>query len=328
MIYSTENQENFTIYLSITSQDRDIANSFAKEQITPEKSQKIYYSTLAILVVNSYLQMLGFKTDSANSDSWNPLIRLCSNTADLIVTDLGKLECLAIEPGADHCFIPEEVRDLRIAYVVVEIDRNLHTGKILGFSPDVGTGILAVNNLRSPEDLIDILQDIRAENIQKKQINQVTLSKWFDHIFTTGWDTVESLINQNHLTTAFNFRSTKVIDSLKEEIQPTANKIIRARLLTLEPEAEKIPVVLLIKLQAISPTNININVQLYPGQKNFYLPESAKLTIIDEKQAEFMKAEARKKDNYIQLQFSGNVGETFTVVVSINNSYVEQYFTI
>ena len=122
--------EDFAISLPITTEIRQIAAQFADRQPTPVKAEQVRLNTIAVSVTNNYLNMLDVATDLASSDSWNPVMQVCENVADLELTEIGKLECRPIVSSDTTCQIPLEVWDLRIGYVVVRIEEDLKSAAI------------------------------------------------------------------------------------------------------------------------------------------------------------------------------------------------------
>ena len=118
MVANYQDVENIAISLPITTENREIAHNFAAQQATKQKAEQVLYNTLAVLIVQSYLKMLGIATDLLKSDSWNPIMRVCDDVADLNISDLGKLECRPLKNSDTSCHIPMEVWDLRLGYVV------------------------------------------------------------------------------------------------------------------------------------------------------------------------------------------------------------------
>jgi hypothetical protein len=80
MNYPTEQQ---SISIPISAKFRDTALKFAQEQPNPEKSKQVYLNTLAVQVVNNYLQMLDIPTTLEASHSWDSWGRIAGNVADL-----------------------------------------------------------------------------------------------------------------------------------------------------------------------------------------------------------------------------------------------------
>jgi len=93
MTSQTINPQNSSLTLPITKTARQISEQFAQQQATPEKAEQVRLNTLAVLLVNDYLQMMEIPTDLQASDSWNAAVRFCSDLADLEIIGMGKLEC-------------------------------------------------------------------------------------------------------------------------------------------------------------------------------------------------------------------------------------------
>jgi hypothetical protein len=63
------------------------------------------------------------------------------------------------------------------------------------------------------------------------------------------------------------------------------------------------------------------------GNQN-YLPSLLQLIVLDESGETFLQAQARSADNYIQLQFSGEPGERFSVKITLNDVSIIEDFAI
>jgi hypothetical protein len=188
--------------MPITQKAIRLAWQFASEHQHPQKVEQIYLNTLAVLVVGSYLKMLDIETDLTQCDSWNPVIRLFENVADLYIKGLGKIECLPIKNihqnakngNADSstnlpetCHVPTEAREERIGYIVVEIDEEAKEARLLGFSPTAETGELVLKDLHSLDDFL-----IHLENIYESKVD---LRRWLENVFTSNWQSVASIFN-------------------------------------------------------------------------------------------------------------------------------------
>ncbi len=73
--------------------------------------------------------------------------------------------------------------------------------------------------------------------------------------------------------------------------------------------------------------HLAVLLRLYP-MDNRTLPMGLTLTVLDEVGDRFLEAQARKLDNYIQLKFSGETGERFTVRVSLDDVAIAENFMI
>ncbi len=193
---------NQSLPMPITQKAIRSARQFAAEQRHPHKKEQVYFNTLAVLAVRDYLTLLGIETDLTNCDSWNPVVRLLENVADLYIKSLGKIECRPLvslpTPGetnhinspqnlSNNCHIPPEAREERIGYLVVKIDEDEKEARLLGFSPTAGTGELVLSELHSLDDFL-----LHLEHISESQVN---LRLWLENIFTSDWESVESIFD-------------------------------------------------------------------------------------------------------------------------------------
>jgi hypothetical protein len=321
MTYNTDEIEQFALPLPITQTARQQAVQFAREQPTPHKAEQVRLNTLAVCVVNDYLQMMGIPTDLSVSDSWNPVTRLCSDVADLEVVGVGRLECRPVGMHQQTCPVPPEVWSDRIGYVVVQIDEAANQAMVLGFTQTAETEELPVSQLQPVEALIDRLeqpmQSVAAAISSVAGRTRVHLSQWLTNIFDSGWQTVESLLNPTQPDLAFSFRSA---DSLVVDEEPAETGIRRAKLIDFGVQFPDTSVVLVVELKPTSDERTEILLQVYPGSDRTYLPPLLELTVLDESGLVFLEAQARSADDYLQLEFNGLQGEQFSVRVALGDA--------
>jgi hypothetical protein len=349
MTYSNE-LDNFALPLPITRTAVHVAEQFAKQQPTPEKAEQVRLNTLAVCVVNDYLQLMGIPTDLSAGDSWNPITRLCADVADLEIVGVGRLECRPVrsngataEPSnpvqlSAHptCPIPPEVWEDRIGYVVVDIAEPDQEASILGFVETAAVEALPLSQLHSPEALIDHLDQLMSPVAVPQAVAQslsdaapvtpvssqlVNLSRWLQSAFDAGWETVESLLNPSELNLAYGFRG-------QPETHQPEGMVRRAKLIDLGMQLVDRPVTLVVELMPESDDRTTICLQVHPGGGQAYLPSGLELTVLDDAGTTFLEAQSREADNYIQLQFSGSPGEPFKVRVSLGDASVVEDFVI
>ena len=333
MTHNTNDIEEFALSLPITRTARQIAQQFAREQPTPQKAEQVRLNTLAVCVVNDYLQqILGIPTDLSKSDSWNPVVRLCADVADLEVIGVGRLECRSLKSHQQTCHIPPEVWSDRIGYVVVQIDESSLEAIVLGFVQTATTEELSVTQLRPIDDLIDCLHpqtpavaSVAAVTSTVVQNRRVNLSQWFTDVFETGWQTVEALLNPTELDFAFRFRSADSAVLVESEQLDSGHR--RGKLIDLGIQLADRPVALIVELTPEGGKR-NILLQVHPTGNQIYLPPLLQLTVLDESGLIFLEAQARSADNYIQLQFSGLPGEQFSVRVALGDASIVEDFVV
>ncbi|MGF1522062.1 MAG: DUF1822 family protein [Leptolyngbyaceae cyanobacterium] len=338
MSHSSEKTKPLGLQLPIPEQARLTAQQFARSQPTPEKAEQVLLNSLAVWVTNDYCQMMGILTDLEHSDSWNPVMQMMANTADLTLPGVGQLECRPVAADVDRCLVPPEVWDMRVGYVVVEIDGPLQTAQLLGFTPAVSEEVLLLTDLAPLEDLLDHLYELRqavsspaevmASGVAIATEAVINLNQWLNDTFEVGWQTVESVLNPDTLTPAMGFRGGD--SSATTELNPPSGRIPdgirRAKLIDLAVQMGTQQLVMLIELQPESPQRTHIGVQIHPMLGQPFLPPALELFVLESTDVVFMQAQSRQADNYVQLQFSGTPGERFKVRVSLGDaSYVETF---
>lgn len=283
-------------------------------------------NTLAVYAVNDYFQMMGIPTNLTSSDSWNPFVRLLANVADLEVIGLGRLECRVMKANEQTCYVPPEVWEDRIGYVVVQLDELLREANVLGFAKQATMEQLHVSQLQPLEDLLshlNELSDAKAFDCSKVIVN---LSQWLEHVFESSWQTVESLLNPAETNLAFSFR--KLDGSEKTNSEYSEQHVRRAKLIDLGMQLAGHAVALVVELRPESAQKTGILLQVHPTGSQIYLPALLQLIVLDERGEIFLEAKARRADNYIQLQFSGTAGEKFSVKVALGEVSITENFAI
>ncbi|MDF5706412.1 MAG: DUF1822 family protein [Nostoc sp. S4] len=314
--------DDFTLTLPISQTARITAEQFANEQSNSLKAEQVRLNTLAVWVVNDYLQMMDIPTDKEASDSWNPIMRLCGDIADLQVSSVGRLECRPIQKHQQICSIPPETWEERVGYLVVEFDESLQEAKLLGFVASVATETVPLRELQPLEAFIDYLAQLRESPLA----SLVNLNQWFAGIFETGWQTVESLWNLPELRPAYAFRSTETVELNALNRPESFTK--RAKLIDLGIQILNHPVMLIVEISPQKDNQTSILLQLHATGSQIYLPPGVHLTVLDSSGAVFLDAQSRKSDNYIQLQFRGEPREDFSVRVALNGISITEYFRI
>ncbi|MBL1176040.1 DUF1822 family protein [Pantanalinema sp. GBBB05] len=333
MTHSTYETEDFALPLPITQSARQLSQEFARQQPTPAKAAQVQLNTLAVCVVNDYLQLMGIPTHLAASDSWNPIVRLCADVADLELPGIGRLECRPVAPNLPTCAIPPETWEERVGYVVVQIDASLQNAQILGFAPSAAVEQLPLNQLQSPEALMDYLGQLQpvklAEAIGVMQTTArqtlVNLGQWAQGLFEEGWQTVESLLSPPEFSPAFVFRG---VESPEAPVPETTDMIRRAKLIDLGIQAGNQPVALVVELRPEGHQETAVRLQVHPTGSQLHLPSELELAVLDDTGNVFLATQARSADNYIQLQFSGMTGERFSSQVAIGDTRITQEFVI
>lgn len=323
---NTNSTANFALPLPITQAARRIASYLASQQSTSPKASQVRLNTIAVCVVNDYLQMLGIPTELSTSNIWKPAVRLTADIADLEIVGIGRLECRPVKKPNQTCYIPAEVWSDRIGYVVIQIDKSLREAALLGFTETADVEELPLNKLRSIEDLIEHLGQLR-QNVTATITgtnNSVNLSQWFQNIFDSSWQTVETLLHSTQFSVAYNFRGANHL--LANTATMPVDSVRRAKFINFNQLPTQ-PVALIVELTPKSQQKTHILLQVHPTGSQTCLPPLLQLKVVNDG-VTFLEAETRSADNYIQLQFNGSSKERFSVEVILGNTVITENFVI
>ena len=170
-----DNLGDLSIRVPIPSAARQQAELFATAQPTQEKRSQVYRNTLAVWLVNDYLQRQQYETDLLAGDSWQFGTQLCGDVADLVVTGLGRIECRPLVGKEARLVLPPETWHNRIAYVGVSLDKAYREGQILGFisvmDPEDPLADVLLGELRSVGEWMDYFHRL--------EVGQQTVANFF-----------------------------------------------------------------------------------------------------------------------------------------------------
>jgi hypothetical protein len=294
----------FTVPLALEAHAR--AEQFRRYQSNARQAKQVYLNTLAVYATNIYLQCRGFETDLEQSASWDSIVQMLMemDVADLPVKNRGKLECRPILPDAEVMYVPEEVWDDRIGYVAVQLNESLREATVLGFVDRVRRLNVPLHRLRSLSQLPEYLNRLQPRPL-------VNLSQWLEGAFEAGWQAIESLLDTRLPALAYSFRNT--VD------------IRRCKLIELTPSQS---VLAIVALTQASDREIEISVEVLPPPGQTYLPPNLQLTILDEDGETLLDAYTRSENQSIQLEFSGELGDCFSVKVVLEEFSAIEHFVI
>ena len=333
---------NIFTSMPITQKAIETANKFAAQQPNPQKAEQVYLNTLAVLAVNDYLQLMEIETNLAQSDSWNPVVRLCADIADLDLQGLGKLECRPVMASCLQvsneieiksyfgaftpckatpiCSIPPEVWEERIGYVVVEIDENKKEATLLGFAKTAGAGELYLDWLQSLDALL--------EEIEKLTQPRVNLSQWFEDVFDTGWQSLDDLIRYQ-VNPKLKFRNGALRKGGVAVKLFSDPDIVRAKLIDLGMQLGNKHVALIMALTQENDGKINILSQVHPAGGDRYLPDHLKLLLLSDPGEPIQEVRSRGLDLWMQLRpFRVTPGTNFSIQVTLADISITEAFTI
>ena len=319
-------RDHLTFTGPISPDGRHRAEELCRRQATQKKAEQVYLNTLSVSFVNSYLQYMGFETDLDKSDSWNPIQHTLMDVADLSVQNLGSLECRPVFADTQFVYVPPEVQSNRIGYVAVQIKKSFREATLLGFVRQVQTDLLPINQLQPLDNLLEYLEELtqvrQAELTSQSHTANKTLVKlkqWLENICEVGWQELETLFDNQRANPDWSLRGTN--DSF----------VSRGKLIDLGKTEIIQSVILVVSFIQENEQEIDIIVEVHPIWGEIYLPPNLQLMVIDFEGVEgksIMEAQTRSTNKNIQLQFSGDVGECFSIKLVLGNISVIESFLI
>ncbi|MBC1240534.1 DUF1822 family protein [Nostoc sp. 2RC] len=156
-------------------------------------------------------------------------------------------------------------------------------------------------------------QDWPQRYIQKPSL--VNLRQWFQNIVADSWQTIESYLGTQP-DFAFSFR--QVADVVEQSIQ---------RVKEIELANNNQAVVLMLTLTAEIDGRVGIRAQLYPQERNVYLPRNISLALISASGEIVQSVQARETDNSIQLKrFKCPQNTRFSLQIVLDDfNFIEEF---
>ena len=214
--------------------------------------------------------------------------------------------------NAEFVYVPPEVQSNRIGYIIVQISDSLQSAKLLGFVPEVSIDEFPINQLQPLDNFLDYLEGIEVQNTQSSSQKIVNLKRWFEDVFESGWEAIESIFLTEP---AWQFRSAEKVRAKLIDFGRTANNASVGVVVKVSPDENNFD-------------EIKIIVELHPTNPQDYLPPSVQIMILDEEETAVMEAKAQNDNRKIELEFSAAVGDSFSIKVALGDVSVTEKFIL
>jgi hypothetical protein len=309
--------------IALSPAAHQLAEQFCQRQIDYAKAEQVYLNTLAVYAVKEYLQQQGIETEWEASDSWDAVMQAFLDVGDLVVKPYGKLECRPVAPDEDQVYVPLEVWRDRIGFVSVQFDESLTSAQLLGFVREIESETVSLSQFQPVAELLNYLKSLGAI---EAAIPTTHLSQWLQQIVDETWQKVEDYFKPlfSAQQPAYQFRHDSSITCSPEQTSPVVEY---RKLLSFNTLVIPLQVALVIGLLPISEAEVEIWIQLRPDSGHSHLPPNLRIAILDETGIEMMHAEARNTE-VIQLQFSGEPGEPFSINIVLDEINLTEAFII
>jgi hypothetical protein len=304
--------ERESITVAIDSNARRYASLFAAEQVSIIKGKQVYLNTLAVCALHHYLHWLSIDSSLAQSDCWQPNLRSIFNLADLVLPNLGCLECRIITGENDTLEIVRSPKDDCLGYAIVRLHKDLSNIDLLGFvSVDRVTDEVVTINSNYWQSLDTLLETIE----RHRRVNN--LKQWLVDRFQLEWQQPELLLSNS----GSYFRSLQDNKTVEEK---QLRYISRGK--TIIFNRDRIEIVLVMTIAEISVNEFEICLRVYPNKEDKYIPSKLRLEIWDELPQLSMEIEARERDSCLELKFNCSRNEEFSIKMIIGDMIAIERF--
>ena len=317
-------QTPFFIPIQLGKEAHDCARKFAKEQATPEKYKRVYLNTLAVCAVSSYLQWMEIKTAPTQGDCWQSTIRRFQDVADLVLPNLGRLECRPVLPGETVISLPPAAREDRIGYVAVEFEEEWDRVKLLGFAPLLDAenppGTIAIADLQPLEDWVEEWEALEAKaaiasfKSFKQQQKQIALSQWLEGIFDKIWQTLPEVLGEPRTQQLLGARSA------------AAQGVVRAAPIEWTGQSPADSLALVVAVKPKADLERDIFLQVHPTESKT-LPANLTLAALEDGKVVAQNQSAKDRE-WVQLKVNGKQGEQFAVNLQLGEASATWNFVI
>lgn len=153
------------ISVPLGTQAHDLALSFASQQANPIIGKKVYLNVLAVWAVHTYLKWMQVETDLPESNNDNLALSTLGKVKDLVIPDLGKIECYPVLPNENQISIAFDIFEECLGLVAVQFSQDLTEVHLLGFKPVIdlepNTEQISTADLQPLDDLFDYVWRLR-----------------------------------------------------------------------------------------------------------------------------------------------------------------------
>lgn len=157
--------DNNLISVPLGNQAHDLALSFASEQVNGVTGRKVYLNVLAVWAVHTYLKWMQVETDLPDSNGDNLALSIIDRAKDLVIPNLGKIECYPLLPNENQISIAFDIFEECLGLVAVQFSQDLTEVHLLGFKPTIDLGHnteeISTQDLQPLDDLFDYVWRLR-----------------------------------------------------------------------------------------------------------------------------------------------------------------------
>lgn len=152
-----------------------------------------------------------------------------------------------------------------------------------------------------------------------KELTTINLSQWLDrpeNIGDSGFQILNDFLSNQPERQVYRFAVAPRFRGMEEVLVSVTG--------VKEIQLAGHDLALIISCQQQTEPSKEILLRLHSASDENYLPPEVKLMVLDEAENIFLEAQARSKDNWIQLKFRGDTGDNFTIKIALGDEVFTQ----
>jgi hypothetical protein len=293
------------------------AAKFAAGQTSIGRGKRVYLNTLAVCAVRQYLSCIcELEIDLRLGDSWQIELQCLTNIADLVIPNVGKIECIPVLPHTERLELSPDIGDDRIGYVFVQFGEHLDRVEIIGFIDRLPSEPIDLTDVRlqSLDELIELIYTRKTLNIRD----------FLAGILGGGWESIDSL----NIVTNRQFATRNTLDLLGNSSYDSIRKFTCSKMIDLRAQIGNVPLLILLGLSEEPDARIEVKVRLHAAGGSTLLPPDLKLILQDCDGDILSEVRYAQPMNFIQLQsFKLQPGTQFQIRVELDNYHFTELLT-
>jgi hypothetical protein len=316
---NANNLSSFTV--NIDRPAHEWAAKFASCQTSIYRGRKVYLNTLAICAVRQYLSCVcQLDLDLDQGDSWQLELHSIMDAADLVIPNVGKIECLVLLPNATEILLPPVAIDDRIGYVIVQFSHDLNSVELLGFVAEPTSAIISIDQIQPLDQLLDLIYLSRVNN----------LGEFLAGILGIGWEPIENFMATNSTNAPANQEfvlRNKIVSVPRNSSYDSIRDFTAGKMINLRANISNIPLLLLIGLNQESDGQVKVKIRLHSGGNVSVLPANIELALQAANDDLLSQVKYPRAMGFIQLQsFKLQSGTEFKIHVALGSDGFTESF--
>jgi hypothetical protein len=162
---------------------------------------------------------------------------------------------------------------------------------------------------------------------RQELVNIVKLSEWLQGQFQAAWQAVDTILLPTQLATAWRSTATNLEAQTGQDAAYLINRVKVLDVGQASPSSNPTRAALLIGMTPINDRQMNLGLQICPLGESVTALQDIQVRLLDGDGTEIGQASAAMTET-IQFQFSGHIGESFSVAITIDDRTLTEAFEI